>query len=474
MRIGSSARKGLKIGLSLGVLGQLLSWTSTLFVVRMLNPVDFAFLAVSEMTVGFAIMLSQLGFYGALIRKKELSEKELNACFSLLLLFSVFLYLCLLLSKDFLDVFFERDGIGDLILINGILILISPMQLIYQVMLNRAMRFELIAKVQILMTIVQSIMNLSLVYVGLGYWSIVFSLIITQLLITIIHRYLCAQRLSLTFELARTKGIWEDVNTSFFTAVIWDINSRLDVLFIQSFFASNILGFYRMSKTISEKPVSLVSKVIQSITLSTFSKVAHDRKQLSFYIRDSIFFASFLAFPLFIGLSMTAVNFVPLILGEKWTPAVQMIQVLCLMQVVNSLKDISGIGLFAAGNGKRKVVQAIQAIIITTLAWLLGTEFSIFVALLFVFIGEVLWYVLHIHDSKRYLDLDCVWGVMKVPLFAGTLMALAIYALEQYMDINSDLVDLTVKIGLGFCTYVIAILVFDNASLKKFLSQLRS
>lgn len=102
---------------------------------------------------------------------------------------------------------------------------------------------------------------------------------------------------------------------------------------------------------------------------------------------------------------MTAENFVPLILGAKWIPAIDIVKVLCLMQVVNSLKEISGIGLFAAGNGKRKVVQAALALGITATAWLIGGQFSITIALLLVFIGESIWYVLHVQDSKRYLEL---------------------------------------------------------------------
>lgn len=160
-----------------------------------------------------------------------------------------------------------------------------------------------------------------------------------------------------------------------------------------------------MSKTISEKPVSLVSKVVQSITLATFSKVASDKLLLAKYIKDSVFFAVFISAPLFVGLSMTAENFVPLILGAKWIPAIDIVKVLCLMQVVNSLKEISGIGLFAAGNGKRKVVQAALALGITATAWLIGGQFSITIALLLVFIGESIWYVLHVQDSKRYLEL---------------------------------------------------------------------
>lgn len=43
LSLGNTAKKGLKVGLSLGVFGQLLSWISTLFVVRILYPEDFAF-----------------------------------------------------------------------------------------------------------------------------------------------------------------------------------------------------------------------------------------------------------------------------------------------------------------------------------------------------------------------------------------------------------------------------------------------
>jgi len=472
LSIGSKAKNGLKVGLSLGVFGQCLSWVSTLFVVRILFPEDFAFLAISEMIVGFALMLSKLGFFGALIRKKDLSDEDLNASFSLLVVISISLYLLLLISADSLEGVLGRPGVSGLILVNGILILISPFQLIYLVLLNRQLNFSLIAKIQVSITIVQSMMNLVLAHYGFGYWSIIYSLLMSQVLTLILFRQFCKKTLNFSLDFKRTKDIWEDVNSSFFTALIWDINTRLDVFFIQSFYASNILGFYRMSKTISEKPVSLVSKVVQSITLATFSRVASDKVLLASYIKESVFFAVFISAPLFIGLSMTAENFVPLILGEKWIPAIAILQVLCLMQVVNSLKEISGIGLFAAGNGTRKVIQALLALVLTTIAWLVGSQFSITIALIFVFFGEMLWYFFHVKDSNRYLELGGFFREFKAPFASTFIMAIAIFSIDQYLVIGSNIIELSCKIVVGILTYFVALKLLYNTSLTKFKDQL--
>lgn len=205
------------------------------------------------------------------------------------MLISCSLYLLLFIFSDTLEALLDKPGVGELILVNGILILISPFQLIYLVLLNREMNFTLIAKIQVFITIIQSLVNLVLAYYGFGYWSIIYSLLFSQILTLLLFRQVCRKYLRLSLDFKKTKDIWEDVNSSFFTAVIWDVNSRLDVFFIQSFYASSILGFYRMSKTISEKPVSLVSKVVQSITLATFSKVASDKLLLAKYIKDSVF-----------------------------------------------------------------------------------------------------------------------------------------------------------------------------------------
>ncbi|AEF02276.1 oligosaccharide flippase family protein [Alteromonas naphthalenivorans] len=472
MSLGNTAKKGLKVGLSLGVFGQLLSWISTLFVVRILYPEDFAFLAISEMVVGFALMLSKLGFFGALIRKKELSDGDLNAIFSLLMLISCSLYLLLFIFSDTLEALLDKPGVGELILVNGILILISPFQLIYLVLLNREMNFTLIAKIQVFITIIQSLVNLVLAYYGFGYWSIIYSLLFSQILTLLLFRQVCRKYLRLSLDFKKTKDIWEDVNSSFFTAVIWDVNSRLDVFFIQSFYASSILGFYRMSKTISEKPVSLVSKVVQSITLATFSKVASDKLLLAKYIKDSVFFAVFISAPLFVGLSMTAENFVPLILGAKWIPAIDIVKVLCLMQVVNSLKEISGIGLFAAGNGKRKVVQAALALGITATAWLIGGQFSITIALLLVFIGESIWYVLHVQDSKRYLELGGFFREFKAPAVSTGVMAIAIFSVDKLLGLESNIIELICKIITGVLTYFVTLKLFENSAFMKFKKQL--
>lgn len=169
---------------------------------------------------------------------------------------------------------------------------------------------------------------------------------------------------------------------------------------------------------------------------------------------------------------MTAENFVPLILGAKWIPAIDIVKVLCLMQVVNSLKEISGIGLFAAGNGKRKVVQAALALGITATAWLIGGQFSITIALLLVFIGESIWYVLHVQDSKRYLELGGFFREFKAPAVSTGVMAIAIFSVDKLLGLESNIIELICKIITGVLTYFVTLKLFENSAFMKFKKQL--
>src|SRR3954465_15749939 len=67
------------------IAAQVLSWGSTLFVVRILDPSDYGLFAMTQVVLAFLTFLNGYGFASALIRAESVDPFRLRQTFGLLL-----------------------------------------------------------------------------------------------------------------------------------------------------------------------------------------------------------------------------------------------------------------------------------------------------------------------------------------------------------------------------------------------------
>src|SRR4051794_36963426 len=67
------------------IVAQVLSWGSTLFVVRILDPADYGLFAMTQVVLAFLTFLNGYGFASSLIRAESIEPHRLRQTFGLLL-----------------------------------------------------------------------------------------------------------------------------------------------------------------------------------------------------------------------------------------------------------------------------------------------------------------------------------------------------------------------------------------------------
>jgi O-antigen/teichoic acid export membrane protein len=80
------------------LIGQLISWGCTVFVVRFISQEDYGLNAMLEAPLEFLFLLSTLGIDSALIRIKNVERDEIKAAFGFLLLLNAGLFSCYFLE----------------------------------------------------------------------------------------------------------------------------------------------------------------------------------------------------------------------------------------------------------------------------------------------------------------------------------------------------------------------------------------
>lgn len=473
MNIVQQARLGMIWGGSTKIFNQILSWIVTIWVIRLLTPDDFAIIALNDLTIGLLLVIGKFGFQGALVKAKDLTAGQINQTFTFLMLVNVFLFVIMQIVAPEISTYLKNGSLESLIRISSFSFLLSPFITVSLALIYRNMLYTKLAKLGVFINLGQIITNLSLALLGYGFWALAIGLLVAQFMCAIGYSYLSCFKPKLDFKFVETKKLRSDSNLSFFTGMAWEVMHRVDIYFINSIVGATALGIYRIGLSLAEKPVSLVGQMIQQIGLSSFSKISNDTELIGQYVVKASSIIAFISFPLFFGIAAVSPNLVPLVLGEKWLLAVVPLQILCMVQLVNVLKEVTGSALFAVGQAKRKLIHALLVLAGATTAWLLGLQISfIFGCIAFVVI-YIVWFIWHVSDTGKFINLTGYWQHQLISLFMSASMFAVVYTVGLFSLDSSLLFTLILQVTLGVVSYVLIGLLFFRVPCIAILKLLR-
>jgi len=453
MNLVNQVRTGVVWGISTKILNQILSWIVTIWVIRLLTPEDFAIIALSDLSVGFLLVLGAFGFHGAMVKAKELSQAQINQTFTFLILVNGFLFCIFQLLAYEIATYFENEELESLIRVSSLSFIISPFTTISYALICRKMLHKKVAQLGFFVNLLKITSNLSLALLGYGFWALAIGALLAQLTCAIGYAYFARFKPKLDFKFIEIKKLRSDSNLSFFTGITWELMHRVDIFLINSFVGIVALGIYRIGLSLAEKPVALVGQLIQQIGLSSFSKISADKELVGKYVVKASSLIAFVSFPVFFGIAAISPSLIPLVLGEKWLSVIVPIQILCMAQLVNILKEVSGTALFSVGEAKRKFIQAIVVLVAVSIAWVAGLQISFVVGCALYTAVYIIWFVWHIFDTSRFIDLTGFWKYLIIPLFMSVNMFVVAFIIGQLNAGSSFAFIISLQVLFGFITY---------------------
>jgi teichuronic acid exporter len=460
MSLVEQAKNGVLWGVSTKILNQGLSWIVTIWVIRLLTPEDFAIIALNELSIGLLLVIGRFGFQNAIIKAKNLSSSQINQSFTFLFLINVFMFLIVQSLASTLSSFFNNDQLEGLIRVSSILFLLLPFTTISYALIYRNMQYKKIAKLDVFINLSQICTNLILAILGYGFWALAIGVVVAQLLRAIGYSYLIKFKPKFNFNRQEIKQLNSDSNYSFFTGLVWELTHRVDIFFINHLVGTLALGFYRISLSLSEKPVALVGQVIQQIGLSSFAKISDDNRLVGQYVVKASSIMAFFTYPVFFGIASIAPNLVPLALGSKWYEVIVPLQILCMVQLVNTLKDISSTALFSVNGGKRNLIHTLIALISVSIAWWVGLTYSFIFGCSLYAITYFIWYIIHIIDTSKFIDLTGFWKCQIIPCISSLVMFFMVGFLGDLLSHYSMVIVLISQSVLGVLVYASICFIF--------------
>ncbi|MFZ3064379.1 MAG: MOP flippase family protein [Nitrospirota bacterium] len=334
------------------LLGQVLSWVITIYVVRILAPEDYGLMGMAGVFIGFVILFNELGLGSAIIHKKKLAEDDISNIFWLVFLLNVALYLLsFFLLSPLIAGFFNEPRLIAIIRVIAINMIISSFGFISYNMLTKDLIFSRRSQAEFIGNLSGGIATFLFAMNGFGVWSLVYGSIILTAVTNLLFYIYYPWRPGFSFSFSKIKEMFNFGLKVAIARFLWYVYTNSDSLMAGKLLGKTALGYYSLAFQFASIPLDKIVSLVTQIAFPAFSEIQDDAERLKSYFVKIIRFIAFITFPLFCGIFLVADDAVILFLTEKWRPIIIPLKVLCIVSTLRAVNAMNIPLALAKGRG---------------------------------------------------------------------------------------------------------------------------
>ncbi len=399
---------------------------------RILTDQEYGIIGIISIFIAVFNSIVDSGFSSALIRKKNCKSIDFNTVFYFNLALSVLLFGTLYFIAPSISIFFNLPELTALVRVMGSIIVINAFAIIQRTILVKNIDFKTQTKISLISSIISGVAGIGAALYGLGVWSLVVQQITRQLLNTLLLWVF--NTWSPTFEFS-----WQSFRELFnfgwkllvsgLLATIWN---EIYQVVIGKFYSAATLGQYTRAKGFTDIFSSNITMVVQRVSYPALSSIQDEKERLKQAYKKIIKSTMLITFVSILGLAAIAKPMVLVLIGEKWLPSVEFLQIICFSSMLYPLHAINLNMLNVQGRSdlflKLEIIKKIIAVgplllgIFIDIKWMLwGSVFTGFIS-----------YFLNSYYSGRHLNYKIGEQIRDIlPSFCiASIMAIAVWVIS--------------------------------------------
>lgn len=375
----------------------------TILLARLLSPEDFGLVAMVMVFFEFSSVFVESGFSTALIRQKSISEIDKSTTFIFNLISAILFYGILFVSAPAIARFFNQEMLVWIVRIMGLNLIFNAFSIIQRSSLIQQVHFKTQTKIRFLTVLISGACAILLAYRGFGVWSLVIrfgmSDLLDSILLWVLNRW--APKMQFSWEsFRRLFGFGSKILAA---AILDKFFTHVYKLLIGKFFAAATLGFYTQAGNFTNMVINTLFRTIQNVSYPVLSKLQDDQEQLKAGYRKILKLSSFILIPSMILLGVLAKPVILTLLGEKWLPAVPMLQLLCLSGLTYHFSTINLNMLLVLGRSDLSLKLEVIKKVNISIAILIGLQFGIYGLIIGEVISAYINLFINAYYSKKFL-----------------------------------------------------------------------
>ena len=439
----------------------------TIILARLLTPEDFGLVAMVLIFFELSSTFIESGFFPALVREKEITEKDKTTTFTFNLISAIIVYAVLFWAAPAIAAFFDQEVLTLIVRIMGLNLIIYAFSIIQRAHLTQQIDFKTQTKVRFVAVVVSGSVAIILAISGWGVWSLIVKILLMALIDTALLWFVRPWKPKLKIHKKSFQKLFGFGYKILLSSLLDKFYQQIYKLLIGKYFSSAALGFYTQAANFTNILINTLFRTLEKVTYPVLAKLQDNKTRLKSGYRKVIKMSSFIIIPCMVILGVLAKPLILLLMGEKWLPAVPFLQLLCLSGLTYHFSQINLNMLLVLGRSDLGLKLEIIKKVMITLAIIIGIRYGIYGLVIGEVIAAYINLLINAYYSKIFLDyslFDQMRDVLWTLLFS-TACGLAMFFGITFLTVPLFL-QIALAILLGGTLYLGLHFVFKTAEME--------
>ena len=311
-------------------LSQLINFILSLVLARLIEPAAYGALALATVFVSILNVFVDSGLGTALVQQKDADDLDFSSVFYFNLTMCLLLYAAAYFGAPLVSRFYENSEMTPIVRAIALIIPAGGLRSIQQAYAERAMRFKKFFLASLPAAVLSGALGLGLALMGYGVWALIAMYVSNSAITTLALWWLVGWRPKFQLSWARLKPLLGFGGKVLGASLLVSGYSNLKQLLVGKVYTPSDLAFYNKGNALPNSIVPVIQNSVTSVLLPTVSRYQNELQRVREMTEKAVRALSAALWPMMVGLAACAEVFVPLVMTEKWLPAVPYMQLFCI------------------------------------------------------------------------------------------------------------------------------------------------
>lgn len=457
------------------IVAQMLSWGSTLYVMRQLEPGDYGLFAMTQVILNFMQFLNGYGLVSALVQAESLTNRQVRQAFGMMLVLNGTLAAAQLLIAPGAADYYNQPLIADLLRVQALIYLSTPFIAIPEVLMARSLDFRAPAIVGLIAAVSAALVAIAGATLGWGVWTLVLAPIAGFYVRGAGYAIATGFALLPSFNFRGTGWMVAFGASLLGGQLLVMVQTQTDILLGGRMLPSHELGLYAEALFLTQIFVARILPPLNDVAFPAYARMQGDREMLNQAFCRATRLILLVACPLYLGMAVVAEPLVLTLFGEKWGGMAPFVTIIAVSMPFYVLQQLLGPALNAIGRpGLTLRIAAIGAAAMP-LAYLAGVQIGAIGLAWAWALGIPVLALVAARISTRAMGMS-VGGLLRSlapSLLAAMVMALIVAMVDRTLLLLPAPARLGVLVATGALAYAAILRLFCPETLIELVALLR-
>ena len=283
-------------------IGNIISLVATVYMMRILSPVDYGLMGMALSYQAIMVVLYDLGIGVAILQKPDLSEEDIHSAFWFSSMFGIILFGLTWYFAILCGYFYSNDEVVLLIRVLSISVIFLAIQEVPYCIMAKRFEFKRRGFAELFSGLIGLSISLIMAIRGFGVWSLIIGQVCREFSLCVLIMIFSKWKVKMCFRVSNIKILLKFGIPITGQSLLNYFNQSSDSVIIGRFLGHSALGYYQIAVSLAMMPIQKVIVIANKVVFPVFAKIQNDEDMMRSYFYKVFHLIAIFVFPVFFGL----------------------------------------------------------------------------------------------------------------------------------------------------------------------------